>query len=246
MVALLLVLAVQDADVLPLKDGTTWTYRTAAGQAIEVRILGASTVRTQVCRVQETSVGPQITQEHLAVTPEGLTAFKVENAFGTLEYPTPILRAKLPFKAGDAWTVRLEESGRVNEYQYRTDGPEKVVVPAGTFEAWKVTATLPGGDKPATVATWYAKGVGMVRQVHEIKGPPLSVELASSSLLAPPAPPPRLRQVRRRRQGRRQVLPRVRRPPSRGAPKATLSAYPSHERDRAGALPSPPGLADPP
>ena len=190
MVALVLILAVlQDGDFLPLKDGAAWTYRTPGGQAIEVRIAGASLVKSQACRVQETVVGPQVTQEHLAVTPEGLTAFKVENAFGSLEYPTPILRVKLPFKAGDTWTVRLHEGGQLNEYQYRTDGPEKIVVPAGTFDAWKITATLPGGDKPATVATWYAKGVGMVRQVHEIKGPPLSVELASSSLLAPPAAP---------------------------------------------------------
>lgn len=192
MLALLAVLAVQEADPFPLKDGATWSYRTSAGQAIEVRVVGASTVRGQACRILETVVGPQVTQEHLAVAAEGLTAFKVENAFGTLEYPTPILRARLPLKAGDAWTVKLDEGGAVNTYAYRTDGPERITVPAGTFEAWKVTASLPAGDKPATVATWYAKGVGMVRQVHEIKGPALSIDLVASSLLPPPAAGPRV------------------------------------------------------
>ena len=50
-------------------------------------------------------------------------------------------------------------------------GPERVTVPAGTFEALRVEywITLPASPDPVLVKTaWYAQGVGLVKCTGEI------------------------------------------------------------------------------
>ncbi|HEX7897159.1 MAG TPA: hypothetical protein VF950_05340, partial [Planctomycetota bacterium] len=185
-VFLALALAAQDADYFPLPPGASWSYKMSSGQSFEMRIVGSSKVGSQACVVIENVLGPQTTREHVAVTREGLTAFKVENAFGAFEYSTPIVRAKLPFKKGDAWQIQLKEGNQLNTYHYRAEGEEPVTVPAGVFDAWKVSTTL----GPAVMSNWFAKGVGLVKQVYEVNGQAMTAELVSTSLkpAAPAAP----------------------------------------------------------
>ena len=183
---LLLALLVQDADYFPVQPGTSWSYKMSSGQALEVKIAGPSAVGTQACVAVQSVLGEQRTLEHVAVTREGLTAFKVENAYGAMEYPTPILRAKLPFKKGDTWQITMKEGPQVNTYTYLTEDLEKVAVPAGTFEAWKVVITLGS----AVMSNWYAKGIGLVKQVYAVNGQTMTAELVSTSLKPAPVPAP--------------------------------------------------------
>lgn len=186
-IAMNLGLQARDAEYFPAQPGTRWEYRMSSGQQLSVRIAGPSTVGTRSCVVVETVLGPQTSREHVAVTDAGFTAFKVENAFGALEYPAPIVRAKLPFKKGDSWQITLQEGPQLNTYQYRTEGQESVTVPGGTFDAWKVSTTL----GPAVMTNWYAKGFGVVKQVYQFNGQAMATELVSTSLKpaeAPPAP----------------------------------------------------------
>lgn len=186
--ALALGLALQAGEEIPLKPGTTWSYRMSTGQTLDLRVAGTSVVGAVPCTIVETRIGTQTTREHVALTAQGLTAYKVENAFGALEYPTPILRVRLPFKSGETWTVQLQENGTLNTYGYRTDGPESLTVLGSTVEAWKVATTLrlPQGEAVSTL--WYAKGLGMVRQVYEVGGQKMTAELASTSLQPAAAP----------------------------------------------------------
>jgi hypothetical protein len=189
-------LLVQDADYFPVQPGTTWSYKMSSGQALDVKILGPSTVGVQACVVVQNVIGEQQTREHVAVTREGLTAFKVENAYGAMEYPTPIVRAKLPFKKGDTWQITMKEGPGLNTYTYLTEDLEKVTVPAGTVEAWKVVTTLKlPDDGQAVMSNWYAKGLGLVKQVYALNGKTMTTELVSTSLkpasVPAPAPGPR-------------------------------------------------------
>lgn len=188
MLAIALTLALQDADYFPLKPGAAWTYRMSSGQDMEVKVVGSSQVGGQACAVVETRLGPQRSLEHLAVTRDGLTAFKVENASGTFEYSTPILRAKLPFAKNDTWQIRLQEGAQLNTYVYLCEGEEKIKVAAGAFDAWKVVATLRLPQGQAVMSNWYAKGVGLVKQLYDINGQTMSAELVAASALAPAAP----------------------------------------------------------
>ncbi|HYF00058.1 MAG TPA: hypothetical protein VEJ18_14155 [Planctomycetota bacterium] len=183
-------LPVQNGDVFPLKPGAAWEYRLSTGQPMAIRVVGASEAGGRACMIVETAVGEQKTREHLAVTDQGLTAFKVENPFGSLEYPTPILRAKLPFKEGDAWTVSLQEGLQLNRYEYRTGARESVRVPAGAYEAWKVVATLKTPQGEASMTAWYAPGVGLVKQVYAFGDRQMTAELSSTTLAAPAAAAP--------------------------------------------------------
>lgn len=183
-------LLAQDADPFPLKAGAAWEYRLSTGQPMAVRVAGTSQVGGRACTILETAVGEQKTREHVAVTDQGLTAFKVENPFGSLEYPTPILRVKLPFREGDAWAVSLQEGAQLNRYEYRTGGRETLRVPAGTYEAWKVVATLKLPQGEASMTAWYAPGIGLVKQVYAFGDRRMTTELSSTTLAPAPAPAP--------------------------------------------------------
>ena len=178
----------QESPLIPLHDGASWTYALSTGQTLSVRVSGRSEAGGRACTVLETTVGGQSTREHVAVTDQGLTAFRVENAFGSLDYPTPILRVKLPFKEGDAWEVSLQEGLQLNRYRYRTEAREEVRVPAGVFSAWKVVASLQLPQGEAVLSAWYAPGVGLVKQVYVLGDRTMTTELSSTTVRSAPAP----------------------------------------------------------
>ncbi|HEX3086945.1 MAG TPA: hypothetical protein VHP99_20565, partial [Pyrinomonadaceae bacterium] len=75
---------------------------------------------------------------------------------------------KNPLTSGDSWTWKgkgmmgldIDESNEVT-------GPETVTVPAGRFEAMKVTTKVVQGGAPVTKTYWYAPGVGLVKSMTD-------------------------------------------------------------------------------
>jgi len=75
---------------------------------------------------------------------------------------------KNPLQSGDSWQwkgkgmmgVDIDESNEVA-------GPETVSVPAGKFEAMKVTTKVVQGGAPVTKTYWYAGGVGLVKSMTD-------------------------------------------------------------------------------
>jgi hypothetical protein len=73
-----------------------------------------------------------------------------------------------PLYSGNSWTwkgkgmmgIEIDDSSQVS-------GPESVTVPAGTFEAMKVTSKVVQGGATVAKEYWYAPGVGLVKSMTD-------------------------------------------------------------------------------
>ncbi|HLY07665.1 MAG TPA: hypothetical protein VKW04_00025 [Planctomycetota bacterium] len=189
LLALLLGVTAQDADYFPLEKGNEWTYVFSNGQTMTMRVTGVATIKGVECAGVDTERGPLKSREWLAVTPDGLKSFKMENPYGATEFPQPLLRAKFPLTKGDTWSLTLQEGPALNTYRYSCDGTETVTIAGKPVEALKITTTLQTPQGPARASIWYGKGVGVVRQLYSMGQQTLTAELTKTTL-KPPAPAP--------------------------------------------------------
>lgn len=97
-----------------------------------------------------------------------------------LEPPRPMLR--FPLVPGATWT--WNGTARANtqvEEKSRVSGKETLEVPAGRFEAVKVVTEIVQGGAAATKTSWFAPGVGLVRQSTSSGGVTSETELLDYS-----------------------------------------------------------------
>jgi hypothetical protein len=98
------------------------------------------------------------------------------------EYQPTKQYLKNPLKSGDSWQwkgkgmmgLEIDESNEVT-------GPENVSVPAGRFEAMKVTTKVVQGGAPVTKTYWYAPGTGMVKSMTDTGSVKSTTELLEHS-----------------------------------------------------------------
>lgn len=196
LLALSVSLQAPDAGHFPLQTGNEWTYTLANGAEMKVRVTGTQKVKGVDCAVLETTFGTQTTRDSLALSAEGLLLYKTESGGAATEFATPVLRARLPFKEGDRWTVTIREGGAPGTYEYRTEGIEEIAVGGKTLPCRRITTTYATPQGPATIALWFAPGVGMIRQVYQVGRQSMSAELASwtvkpAAAAVPVAPAPK-------------------------------------------------------
>ncbi|MEW6074112.1 MAG: zinc ribbon domain-containing protein [Planctomycetota bacterium] len=193
-----LVAAVSPAaeDFLPLQAGNHWTYAFSNGIQTEVEVAGFETVNGVRCAVvtttMQTPAGSQTMTELLSSGAKGILAYKTQDL--VLDPPHPRLR--LPFVAGETWKVTATQNGVRMEITYRSVGPETVQTAAGSFSTVKVEGRLEASDgSQMTTTSWYADGVGLVRQSMTAQFQELVAELQATNVRrpppspAPPAPP---------------------------------------------------------
>lgn len=146
----------------PLSVGDTWTYRRSS--------LGTDTTVVRTVGPKGVTVGGE---EHEVVRVKGNV---VERGFrkGGLKYawePALLLVAE-PLTVGADWRYqgRCVAKGRVPErlnYDKTAVRVETVEVPAGKFEAIRVSVAFYDGDAHWKQVEWYAEGVGLVRRSGE-------------------------------------------------------------------------------
>jgi hypothetical protein len=111
-------------------------------------------------------------EEKLEVSGKGV--FRVE--YLGIAVASPVCLLRLPARPGDTWECKLVSRTRVSR---TVRGVEKVEVPAGTFEAVVVDSEVTYGDGSTARATsWYAPGVGRVKQSYG--GPVARTEVMKS------------------------------------------------------------------
>lgn len=155
------------ADYLPLKEGNRWSYKMTNGMEMTVKVTGYAEINGVRCASLETSVGGQTSQDYLATDAEGVRAYKLKAGGQEIMYNPPILRIKLPFKAGEAWSSTVTQGGTTIQSNFRSLGKERVATEAGSFDCIKIetVATIPDGSGQIITTAWYASGVGLV-QMH--------------------------------------------------------------------------------
>jgi hypothetical protein len=146
----------------PTRVGAKWVYtsdeRDGVEEVTDAKEMGGARLVTVGCGRFPTRA--------LLVSGKGICVV----AFNVAELTEPLWLLKLPHAPGNKWEAVLagEPWGRAVG-SAKAYGPERVEVPAGTYQAIRVELELPyvdGREGKARKTTWYAPGVGKVKEVY--------------------------------------------------------------------------------
>lgn len=162
----------------PLAVGTTWEYK-AGDNKYTVKVTKHEKVKADkgevLCARLELFVKDKSqTFEHVAVTKDGVYRYTFEGK----EAAPPVLFLKLPPKKDETWKVESKVVGEAVKGTFKNNGEEEVKVPAGSYKAWVVTSQdLDANGVKMSVTYYFAEKVGMVKQLVEVSGQKVVVEL---------------------------------------------------------------------
>jgi len=170
----------QDAkrpNYYPLAKGSKWELQADfGGQKIDVtsEVTKAETKDGKTVGTTEVNFGGMTLTEETAVDDKG--AYR--HSFQGMKLDSPMTFLKYPVKTGDTWTEKTKAAGMEVEAKFTVKAPEKVTVPAGTYDkAVPVDMALSLGGQTINATIWYAEGVGSVKQKVEVMGQAITVEL---------------------------------------------------------------------
>jgi hypothetical protein len=161
----------------PTQKGAKWTYATHRNDEEETETFVVTEV-VEKGGEKIISVGRELKSK---VTPAGTFKLTKQGAIESVGISQindlPLSALDRPVKPGDVWEVDTIGPGKVPvKWKRAVRGPEKVKIPAGTFEAIRVehTFTIKGdGELPDVLflsrTEWYAPGVGLIRVEGEGK-----------------------------------------------------------------------------
>jgi hypothetical protein len=137
-------------------------------------------VGEQTCVLLEASLKDRVVAtEHLAFTKTGLCRFRVDKE--DVDPPVCVLRIPLPTNANRRWTTGKKDFhvGARSGVAVFTWKAEEVTVGTKKYKTTAVHADFTEfGRTTSSSDTWYAEGVGIVRQeIKEGKRSPLVLEL---------------------------------------------------------------------
>lgn len=164
--------ALDKSEFFPLKVGTTWEYL-AAGKKILVKVAAHEKVQDMLCAKLETDAGGVAITEHVTVK-DGFV-LRVQANGQKIEPPFKIL--KLPPADKEKWDIKCMLPGYPIT-GFLSTSTDKVKVGGKDYDAFLVTASdLKIGGQDATMKTWFAKDVGMVKQIFTQPNAGLDVTL---------------------------------------------------------------------
>ncbi|HEY7158332.1 MAG TPA: hypothetical protein VH575_30585 [Gemmataceae bacterium] len=162
----------------PLRVGATWHYKAGEGK-FTVRVAKHEKVGATLCaRLETTREGKVVGSQHLAVTADGVYCHDQTVEGNVVQTPKPpILVLKLPPKKDDGWKIDSKADDQPFRGAFQI-GEEEIKVAAGTYKTIRVTSQdlEVNGLKPV-ITTYYARDVGMVKQVIQENNVTLEIEL---------------------------------------------------------------------
>jgi hypothetical protein len=180
-------------DYFPLRAGDWWKYKSTAGSnssEFTMKVLAAEkqadgTILYEV----ETVAGTRPMIRDWYSKPQGWVLvhkqlYLANNMSANFDPVRQYL--KNPLGAGATWGwkgagmmgVAIDETSKVV-------GSEEVIVPAGKFQAMKVTTSLTQGGAPVTKTYWYANWIGLVKSMTESGPIKSTTELVDYSFKKP-------------------------------------------------------------
>jgi hypothetical protein len=158
----------------PLEDGTRWVYKVGE-RTITARVVRHEPLGGVPCARVEAGAGGELHVEHIAVRPDGVYRYRADGK----DIEPPLCFLRLPPKAGATWKA----DSKIDALEMTATfvlGAAEVSVPAGKYRAVMVTsADFVVAGRKTPVTTWFAAGVGPVRQRVEISGTEVVLELQS-------------------------------------------------------------------
>lgn len=171
-------------DYLPLREGNQWTFTMSSGVQTTMKIIGFADVGAVRCAIAESTMGLLKSQEYIAVDAEGVKTYMGKAQGQEFRYDPPIMRIKLPYREGDSWTAVVNQAGASMTTTFQSIGKERIETPAGTFDCIKIYSVVNGlpGQPSAISISYYADGVGPVRQMIHAGGQQMTATLAALDL----------------------------------------------------------------
>jgi hypothetical protein len=182
----------KETPYYPLKVGTTWRYR-AGESKFTIRVARHEKVGETLCALLETIRDGKVAgSEHLAVSGDGVyrhdltypqlqsdpndKSKKVKTPVNQALKP-PILILKLPPRNGDSWKIDSKGDGKTFRGNFQV-AEQEITVPAGTYKTFRVASQdLEVNSLKPNITTFFAQGVGMVKQTIEMGNAKIEIEL---------------------------------------------------------------------
>ncbi len=160
-------------SLFPLVVGAVWVRKDETGVEATSRVTGSKVVGSRQCIVIERKAiersRERVDRNCFLATAAEVLNLETTNQRGDLSVVNPARPLlKLPPKAGQTWSWTPADSAFDLKITSKWIGEETIKVPAGTFKAWKLQTVTTGEEFEVTSLTWYAPGVGVVR--NERKG----------------------------------------------------------------------------
>lgn len=166
----------------PLNVGDTWTYR-AGDNRFSLKVAEIKTVEGKPRAKVELLVNNKaVSSEQIGVTKDGVVRYTFEGK----EAKPPIEFLKLPPKPDVTWKIDsevIETAPNATKHtvkgSFKSGKEEEVKVTAGTYKAVTVTGQdiEADGVKIQKLTYYFAENVGMVKQVIELEGNTIVIEL---------------------------------------------------------------------
>ncbi len=165
---------IETTPYYPLAVGTTWDYK-AGDNKFTLKVTKHEKVGNALCaRVGMFVKDKEQSFEHISVTKDGV----YRNTFEGKEATPPVLFLKLPPKKDETWKVDSKVGGEAVKGTFKNNGEEEVKVPAGSYKAWVVASQdLEANGVKMSVTYYFAEKVGMVKQLVEVSGQKIVIEL---------------------------------------------------------------------
>ncbi len=168
-----------DWEYYPLRAGATWEYQATGGKKFSIKVSGLEKKGTDVCaRLLGIDSSNKETSEDVTIKADGV--YRCAYNDNVLD---PTLRfVKLPLKLGEEWDIEarlfnspLKGKGKI------ADKEEMVKVPAGDYNCIRCDTTLETNNFKFLVTYYFAKDVGIVKQVLDTNGQQVTLELTKYS-----------------------------------------------------------------
>jgi hypothetical protein len=163
---------IKESEYYPLKAGTKWEYK-VGDRKLTAQVAKHEKVGDVMCALVEVlAEGKVVATEHIAVQEDGIYRYTLQGD----KYDPPLRILKLPPAKGDTWTFETKlkkENVKGNFAVAEVD----VTVPLGKYKAYESKSTFKSGDQDITITFWFAKDVGMVKQVLKSGSTEFVVEL---------------------------------------------------------------------
>jgi hypothetical protein len=178
------------APIIPTVPGTTWRYNMTEeiGKGLTVSNVTADAdgkIRLPVLyRLQGTEdvdgkdllkfemhrAGTITNTDLVTVDERGITCWARVNLDGEfVKFSPPQTMIVAPLRTGAAWTFDGQAGELKVQQRYNVVGEEKVDVPAGKFQAFKIHGEQTTPNR-MTIDRWFAPGVGVVKDVTTMQG----------------------------------------------------------------------------
>ena len=198
-------------ELIPTKDGTTWTYEMTEETGPEFSLTGAKTgldgkVRTialyRITGTQDVDArtlqkfemirdGVVTNTDLIKVGDAGILCYARSNQYGELtklDPPQTIVEA--PLRSGMRWDFNSQISNAKVRQHYDVVGEEDVHPPAGRFRAFHIHGAQTEPMR-MTIDRWFVIGIGIVKDVTTTETPDggllrrISLELKKRPKIAP-------------------------------------------------------------